>query len=50
MVLDEWPDEESFQRFFAAHPEIGELMGQVGVTSEPTITFWRKLDTHDEVP
>lgn len=50
LVVDEWPDQESFQRFFGAHPEIGELMGQVGVTSEPTISFWRKLDTHDEVP
>jgi hypothetical protein len=25
------------------------MMGEVGVTAEPEVTFWRKLDTHDEV-
>jgi hypothetical protein len=25
------------------------MMRDVGVTGEPEITFWRKLDTHDEV-
>ena len=49
MVVDEWPDAESFQRFFEQlRPEIEPMMEQVA-TSEPTITFWRKLDTHDEV-
>jgi heme-degrading monooxygenase HmoA len=50
MVVDEWPDRESFQRFFEeARSEIEPLMRDVGVTSEPEITFWRKLDSHDEV-
>jgi quinol monooxygenase YgiN len=49
MVVDEWPDPESFQRFFEAEQEaIGPLMEQVA-TSEPEITFWRKLETGDDV-
>jgi quinol monooxygenase YgiN len=50
MVVDEWPDAESFQAFFAeAREEIEPLMREVGVTADPEITFWRKLDSHDEV-
>lgn len=49
MVVDEWPDEDSFRRFFEASPEIPELVQRAGVTSEPEITFWRLLDTGDEV-
>jgi hypothetical protein len=50
MVVDEWPDPESFQRFFEAmRSEIEPMMQAVGVTGEPEITFWRKLETHDEV-
>ena len=49
MVVDEWPDAKSFQSFFeSARDEIGPMMQQVA-TSEPEITFWRKLDTGDEV-
>lgn len=49
MVVDEWPDPESFHAFFAAEQEaIGPMMAQVA-TSEPEITFWRKLATGDEV-
>ena len=48
MVLDEWPDPPSFQQFFdEQRSTIEPLMGQVA-TSEPEITFWRKLETHDE--
>ena len=50
MVVDEWPDPESFQRFFEVRrEEIEPMMREVGVSGEPEITFWRKLDTHDEV-
>lgn len=50
MVIDEWPDAESFQRFFEqAGPQIQPLMAASGVTSEPEVTFWRKLETHDDV-
>jgi hypothetical protein len=50
LVVDEWPDPESFQRFFESmRSEIDPLMREVGVTSEPEVTFWRKLESHDEV-
>jgi hypothetical protein len=50
MVIDEWPDPESFQSFFAeARSEIEPLMREVGATSEPEVTFWHKLESHDEV-
>lgn len=50
MVIDEWPDEQSFQTFFQDQQEpIGRLMQEAGVTSEPQVRFWRKLDTHDEI-
>jgi hypothetical protein len=50
MVADEWPDPESFQRFFQdLRSEIEPMFREVGVSGEPEVTFWRKLDTHDEV-
>ena len=50
LVIDEWPDPESFQRFFESmRSEIEPLMREVGVTSEPEVTFWRKLESQDEV-
>jgi quinol monooxygenase YgiN len=49
MVVDEWPDAESFTRFYEAEQaEIGPMMAEVA-TGEPEITFWRKLDTHDDI-
>ena len=50
LVVDEWPDAESFQKFFAAHQgDIGPMMAEVGATAPPEITFYRELDTHDAV-
>ncbi len=50
MVIDEWPDADSFKRFFeVTRSEIDPLMAAIGVTAEPEVTFWRKLETHDEV-
>jgi quinol monooxygenase YgiN len=50
LVVDEWPDEQSFQAFFsAAAGDIQPMMDAAGVTSEPEVTFWRKLETGDEV-
>ena len=49
MVIDEWPDAESFQRFFESERDtIGPMMQQFA-TGEPEITFWRKLETGDDV-
>ena len=49
IVVDEWPDEGAFRRFFDASPEIASMMQEVGVTTQPEITFWRKLETHDDI-
>jgi hypothetical protein len=50
MVVDEWPDEQSFQRFFEeARADIEPMLGRVGAHGEPRIVFWHKLETHDEV-
>ena len=49
LVVDEWPSAEAFQSFFEASPEIRGVMDGAGVTTEPEIKFWRKLDTKDEV-
>jgi hypothetical protein len=49
MVIDEWPDPESFQAFFSENEAaIGPMMQEVA-TSEPEIVFWTKLDTGDDV-
>ena len=48
-MVDEWQTAEAFQQFFGAHPEIQEMRAQVGVTTQPEVTFWRKLDTNDDV-
>jgi len=49
LIVDEWPDPESFQAFFQeAMPEIQPVMQAAGVTSEPQPEFWQKLDTGDD--
>jgi heme-degrading monooxygenase HmoA len=49
LVVDEWPDEASFQRFFAAAPEVAGMMERAGGENAPEINFWRHLDTGDDV-
>jgi quinol monooxygenase YgiN len=49
MVVDEWPDRESFESFFADERENIEPMMREVASGEPRITFWRKLDTGDEI-
>lgn len=48
LIVDEWPDAESFLSFFQNNPDIGEMMGEAGVTEQPTPVFWRELDTPDK--
>ena len=48
LVVDEWPDEGSFQKFFDSSPEIADMMAQAGA-GKPEISFYRHLDTHDDV-
>jgi hypothetical protein len=49
LVVDEWPDQESFQKFFESSPEIPEMMRAAGVASEPAVEFWSPLDVNDRV-
>lgn len=48
LVVDEWPDKESFLGFFGNSPDIGQMMGEAGVTEQPVPVFWRELDTPDK--
>jgi hypothetical protein len=47
LVIDEWPDEQSFYRFFAGQEDINKVTTAAGVTSEPTVTVYRLLETPD---
>lgn len=49
LVVDLWPDEASFQKFYAASPDIAEVMAKAGATSAPQITFYRPLAVDDAV-
>jgi heme-degrading monooxygenase HmoA len=49
LVVDEWPDAQSFQAFFEQEQSrIQPLMQDAGISSEPEISFWRKLETGDD--
>jgi hypothetical protein len=48
LVVDEWPDAETFQKFFAASTDIPPIMAESGVTAEPEITFWERIELGDE--
>ncbi len=50
LVIDEWPDGESFQAFFQENSDrIGPIMEAAGAQGRPEVTVWNKLETHDEV-
>jgi hypothetical protein len=49
LVVDEWPDQQSFQGFFDDSPEIQEMMAAVGATSPPEVVFARELATGDAI-
>jgi hypothetical protein len=48
LVIDEWPDEQSFQAFFAGQAEIADVMRDGGAQGPPETSFYRKLDTPDQ--
>jgi hypothetical protein len=48
LVIDEWPDAESFQAFFESQAEIPQLIADAGAEGPPQISFYRKLNTPDE--
>jgi hypothetical protein len=48
MVLDEWPDRDSFEAFFREQEsQIRPMFEAVRATSEPQPLYWRELETHD---
>jgi hypothetical protein len=49
LVVDEWPDEQSFRAFFDASPDIKSIMDNAGVTAAPQIDIWRPLDVDDAI-
>jgi heme-degrading monooxygenase HmoA len=50
MVLDEWPDRQSFESFFREkETEIRPMFEAARVTSDIQPSFWRELETHDKV-
>ena len=49
MVLDEWPDRQSFESFFQEQEsQIRPMMEAAGATAEPEASFWHQLATKDE--
>lgn len=48
VIIDEWPDAESFQNFFSGHPQIGELMQAGGVEGPPEFTIVEARQGPDE--
>jgi hypothetical protein len=49
LVLDEWPDRQSFESFFQEQQaEIGPMFETVGATGQPQPSYWQELATHDE--
>ena len=48
LVIDEWPDEQTFQHFFESTPEVKEIMDRAGA-GEPQISFWHHLDVDDDI-
>jgi hypothetical protein len=48
LVTDEWPDEASFQNFFASQAEIADVMRDGGAQGPPATNIYRKLNTPDQ--
>jgi hypothetical protein len=48
LVVDEWPDEATFQKFFDSSPEVKDMMDRAGA-GQPEITFWHHLDVDDDI-
>ncbi len=44
VVIDEWPNEESFQTFFSGAPRMQELLSGTGLSSDPVISILQAVD------
>ena len=48
LILDEWPDSQSFEAFAQEQaPQIEPMFEAVGATEVSEPTFWRELTTND---
>lgn len=48
LVVDEWPDEQSFRDFFNGQREIADVMRDGGAKGPPEIGVYRVLSTPDQ--
>ena len=44
VVIDEWPDADTFNKFFAGAARMGEFLSGAGVTGEPEVTMLDAVD------
>ena len=43
VVIDEWPNEESFHRFFSGAPRMQEFLSGAGLSSDPVTSVLQAL-------
>src|SRR5690349_11182668 len=48
LIIDEWPDAQSFETFFGSQAEIPDVMRDAGAKGAPQMSVYRKLDTPDQ--
>jgi hypothetical protein len=44
VVIDEWPDADTFNTFFAGAARMGEFLSGAGIVGEPEVTILDALD------
>jgi hypothetical protein len=44
VAIDEWPDADTFNKFFAGAARMGEFLSGVGVVGEPEVTMLDAVD------
>jgi hypothetical protein len=47
LIVDEWDSRDSFDTFFGSQPDIGKMMAEIGVTTQPSTVSYRVLETAD---
>ena len=48
VIIDEWPDAETFHSFFGGQPKIAELMQAAGVQGPPEFQIFRAAEGPDQ--
>ena len=47
MVIDEWGSMAEFEGFFGAQDDIKKIVGEIGLTGQPSTVSYQILDTPD---